>query len=170
MDSIHKPGMTVSRDSAAQTMTEFLGRTLKKRDVASETCQVAPSSTSKAVSSHKALCYHLISPHVIRRLARRLTDGAAKYGSVQWRMGINDGEYIQDRYNHFWEHLLKFQESGNTLDDNLGAMLWALHCLVEVEQLAPESFKQFIGVCGLFGEEAERYHLAEKEKRSKNSG
>lgn len=135
------------------------------RDVASETTKVQ-TGNSKAVSSKEALYYHLISPSLIRRLALRKTVGGKKYGQVQWRQGINDREYVRDRFNHLWEHLLKFMESGNTKDDNIGGMVWALDCLSEVERLCPESFKSIVGTCDLFGESAEVYHNEEMERRN----
>lgn len=136
----------------------------RRRDVFSETNQ-EQTGMGLAVSSHAALYYHLISPYTIKRLAERKTGGGVKYGWVQWRQGINDIEYVTDRYNHLWEHLLKFQEEGNEKDDNLGAMLWALDCLIEIERLCPEVLKQVIGTCKLFGKSAEQYHLDETPRR-----
>jgi hypothetical protein len=120
-----------------------------------------------AVSSHRADFFNLISPHTIRRLARRHTGGAIKYGSVQWRQGLNDTEYIADRFNHLWEHMLKFMESGNTEDDNIGGMLWALDCLSEAERLCPEAFSHVIGVSNVFGEAAVTVHTAEMLRRKR---
>lgn len=137
---------------------------IKMRDVASETSKEQTGS-SPAVSSYKALMYNLVSPHVIRRLATRLTVGGKKYGLVQWRIGVNDKEYISDRFNHLWEHLLLFMEAGDKSDDNLGAMMWALHCLMEVERLAPESFKNIVGMCDLFGQTATEFHECEMAKK-----
>jgi hypothetical protein len=98
-------------------------------------------------------------------LAKRLTVGGDKYGTVQWRQGINDAEYVTDRFNHFFDHLLKFMEDGNVKDDNLGAMLWGLHALVEVEALAPEALNLIIGQCQLFGAEATKVHEKEMDTR-----
>jgi hypothetical protein len=134
------------------------------RDVTTETNKVV-TGKSPAASSHKAQAYNLISPRFLRRLAKRLTVGGEKYGSVQWRQGINDADYVTDRFNHFFEHLLKFMEAGNTQDDNLGAMIWGLHCLADVEELAPEALAKVIGTCNLFGETATKVHEAEKKDR-----
>lgn len=128
-----------------------------KRNVANEKNAVV-ISRSGAKSSHEALYYHLIAPETIRRLALRMTEGSKKYGSVQWRRGLNDAEYVRDRFNHLWEHVLKLQQYGQAKDDNLGAMLWAINCLIEAERLCPKAFKSVFGSCELFGEAASKEH------------
>ena len=137
-----------------------------KRIIEKETTREV-TGNGPAVSSHRALFFHLISPYTIRRLGERKTGGGIKYGWVQWRQGVNDVEYVTDRYNHLWEHLLAFQESGNEHDDNLGAMLWAIDALIEIERLCPDVLKQVIGTCHLFGDSATEYHQREQERRKK---
>jgi hypothetical protein len=122
---------------------------------------------SGAASSHRALFFNLISPHTIRRLAKRKTDGGIKYGTVQWRQGINDAEYVADRFNHLFAHMLNFMESGNTEDDNIAAMLWALDALSEVERLCPQALAHVVGISDLFGASASRFHKAEQLRRGK---
>lgn len=134
------------------------------RNIAEENTKVV-TGLSPAVSSHKALNFNLVSPFVIIRLAQRLSVGAAKYGSVQWRQGINDVEYVTDRFNHTFQHLLNFMIEGNTKDDNLGAILWGLQCLLEVERLAPEALEGIVGVGNLFGEAATIFHKEELNRR-----
>ena len=135
------------------------------RVIEKETSKIAPGK-SAAVSSHQALFYNLISPHTIRRLALRKTNGAKKYGSVQWRQGVNDADYVTDRFNHLVEHLLRFMESGNKDDDNIGGMLWALDALSEVERLSPQSLSRVVGISDVFGVAAARLH-AEEMKQGK---
>jgi Domain of unknown function (DUF5664) len=137
----------------------------QRRDVAAETNKVV-TGAGAAVSSKRCLYYHLISPHFIKRLAERLTVGGDKYGMVQWRQGINDHLYVQDRLNHFWEHLLAFMEHGNEHDDNLGAMMWGLHALEEVERLCPVVLRRVLGVCNLHGPSATRVHVQEMDRRA----
>lgn len=137
-----------------------------RRQVEVETSKEQISKKSLAVSSHRALFYHLIDPDTLRRLAKRKTVGGIKYGVVQWRIGLNDVEYVTDRFNHLWEHLIAYMEDGNEYDDNLGAMLWALDCLCAAERLCPEVVKQVIGTSKLFGATALAYHQAEQERKS----
>ena len=138
----------------------------KQRDINSEITRVQ-TGTSVAQSSFKALNFNLISPHTLRRLAKRMSVGAQKYGSLQWRQGLNDAEYIADRFNHLVEHLLNFMESGNEIDDNLGGMLWGLNCLSEVERLAPKALSSIVGINDLFGRSATAFHKEEMKRRKK---
>lgn len=137
------------------------------RDLANENPGIAEiTGNSPAVSSHKALNFNLVSPHVLMRLAKRLSDGATKYGSLQWRQGINDAEYVADRFNHTIQHMLNFMVEGNTKDDNLGAAMWGLHCMMEVERLAPEALNKIVGVSNIYGELATKMHNIEMAKRN----
>jgi hypothetical protein len=137
------------------------------RKVETETTIVKTGAV--AASSHEAPFFNLISPHTIRRLAIRKTVGAKKYGSVQWRQGINDAQYVADRWNHFMEHVLEFMESGNEDDDNIGGMLWALDCISEVERLAPDAFKYVVGISSIFGERATEFHNKEMNARKEKA-
>lgn len=138
---------------------------MSERNIETEDTKVV-TGKSGAASSHRALSYNLISPYTIRRLAERLSKGAVKYGSVQWRQGINDAEYVADRYNHMMEHLLLFAAEGNTKDDNLGAVLWGINCLLEVERLAPEALIHVVGITDKFGETAKTFHEEEMRNRA----
>lgn len=135
------------------------------RDITNET-NIEVTGNGPAASSHKALNFNLVSPYVLMRLAKRLSDGATKYGSLQWRQGINDAEYIADRFNHTFQHMLNFQAEGNTKDDNLAAILWGLHCLMEVERLAPEALNKIIGVNNIYGSLATKLHAEEMAQRN----
>jgi hypothetical protein len=139
---------------------------VNKREVDKETSKEMIGK-SNAASSHRALSYNLISPHTIKRLAQRKSVGFVKYGSVQFRQGINDAEYVADRFNHLVNHLLEFMDHGNEGDDNIGGMLWALDCLSEVERLCPEALKHVVGISNLFGKEAVEFHQKEMRNREK---
>lgn len=143
-----------------------------KRDVGSENGGV-PTAPSGAMSSFKALMYHDIPPEIIRRLAERYTVGHKKYGvghvNLNWKTGLDDPEYIADRFNHFMEHLMCFLESQNEKDDNLGAMLWNLGFLVVAETKCPEAFELTFIQGKLFGESAAKAQQVIKEKSSVRS-
>lgn len=139
---------------------------MKKRIVDLETSK-AKIGNSPAVSSHRAPFFNLVSPHTLRRLAERHTGGGLKYGIMQWRQGLNDAAYVADRFNHLWEHLLKFMENGNAEDDNIGGMLWALDCLSEVERLCPEALNRVVGLSNVFGAAAVVMHKDEMARRTK---
>lgn len=137
---------------------------MTERNIETETSKVV-TGKSGAASSHKALSYNLVSPNTIRRLAERLSKGAVKYGSVQWRQGIDDAEYVADRYNHMMEHLLLFAAEGNAKDDNLGAVLWGINCLLEVERLAPDALNHIVGITDMYGDAAKTFHAEEMKNR-----
>lgn len=138
---------------------------MNMRDVTTETNKVQ-TGQSAAVRSHQAARYDLLGPEFIRRAAIRKTVGAKKYGSVQWRQGLNDVDYMIDAVNHLFDHLLKFMESGNEEDDNLGAIAWALDALMECERLHPEVFDQIYGACQLSGAAAADAHCEEMARRN----
>jgi hypothetical protein len=137
----------------------------KQRDVINEQDKVQIGSTP-AASSHQALFYHLIDPDTIRSVARRKTVGAIKFGSVQYRQGLTDPKFVADRLNHFIEHLLQFLESGDTFDDNSGAMLWFLDMVQTIKRECPEVLEQVFGTSKLIGEAATIFHNAEMAERT----
>lgn len=132
---------------------------MAKRDITKEKHFVR--SRNGAKSSFNALYFHDIPPELIRRAAKRYTDGHKKYGvgtyNLNWRTGLDDIEYVMERFNHLWEHLLNFLEDGNDKDDNLGAIVWCCAFLMEVERLHPELLKQVIGQSKFEGKTAREF-------------
>lgn len=133
----------------------------RRRDVEKETTAVSVGDT-EAKSSAGALFFNDIPPELIRRLAKRYTGGHKKYSpnslvNYNFRIGLTDPKYIADRLNHLVEHVLNFMESGNDLDDNLAAIVWACAFLMEAERLAPEELRKVVGHCQYFGESAKQF-------------
>lgn len=87
----------------------------------------------KVKSSKVSLRLDLVPEIFIRRVAQRFTEGAEKYGAYNYRKGINDPEFIQERINHLKNHLSQFLMEGNDKDDNLAAIGWAVAMLMEFE-------------------------------------
>lgn len=142
-------------------------RGVEIRDITKTDHEKVTTGKSTALSSHKALFFHDIPPELIRRIAKRYTGeikdgkpsgGHLKYGTghlnLNWRVGLDDVEYVVDRFNHLVDHLLDFSENLNDFDDNLAAMAWCIGFLMEAERLAPEVFREAFGQCKLFGEQA----------------
>jgi len=92
-----------------------------------------------ALSSHAALSYYTVPVEGARRVAARFTLGGDKYGHNDWKNG--DWTYVLERLAHVEEHLLRLKESGNTDDDNLGAILWGGYCLAWYEKHKPEEWR-----------------------------
>lgn len=98
---------------------------------------------SGATSSIRAIMYHLIPACFNRRTGLRFTVGAITHGEYNYRKGLmgNDIQWLIDRFNHIEEHWMKFKESGNKDDDNLGAMAWGIAVIMEAEEKNPELVK-----------------------------
>lgn len=97
---------------------------------------VAPSG---ATSSKGATMFSLIPIRALRRLALRFALGLSKHGRDNWRKGITDEQWIEDRYNHAIEHLMTWWDKRNGYtpddgDDDLGAAMWGCAILIEVDE------------------------------------
>lgn len=113
--------------------------------------------SSGAKSSGQLPRYDLIPWHLFaERLARRYTEGAQKYGEVNWQQGLHDRAYVLDRANHTLVHLHRaieymrdrsrpetFQDSAEppfaseprvTGDDDLAAALWGVIFLMAAQR------------------------------------
>jgi hypothetical protein len=66
--------------------------------------------SSGAVSSGRKPPYHLIPAYALARIANRFKLGADKYGVDNWKKGATDRDFILDRINHAFEHLINLKE------------------------------------------------------------
>lgn len=82
--------------------------------------------------------YRLVPKEGLRRLALRYTVGGQKYGEGNWKRGLRNQGFIEERKNHLVEHLFEYLERGNKNDDNLAAIAWGCFCLMEAEKVALE--------------------------------
>jgi hypothetical protein len=88
----------------------------------------------KAKSSKVALRLDLVPECFIRRVAERFTLGAENYGEYNYRKGITDEKFIQERINHLKLHLSNFFIRGYAdPDDNLSAVASGVAMLMEFE-------------------------------------
>lgn len=87
-----------------------------------------------ATSSKLSLRMDLVPEIFIRRVAKRYTEGAAKHGDYNYRKGLTDPEFIQERIAHLRLHLSDWLMGINTQDDNLSAVAWGIAFLMEVEE------------------------------------
>lgn len=81
---------------------------------------------SGATSSENLPPYDLLPMNFLRRVAARFGLGAVKHGRFNYRKGLNDKEFIQDRLNHAFVHLKNAMdtiEAGEIFeDDDLAAV------------------------------------------------
>lgn len=92
--------------------------------------------TSGAKTRKVGVEYRLLPMEGVRRIALRYTLGLARYGENNWKKGLRDEAFLNERKNHLVEHLLKYLEEGNAADDNLAAVVWGCFTLMEAEKVA----------------------------------
>jgi hypothetical protein len=82
--------------------------------------------TSGAQSSSQKAGYWMIPFVVLQAVAKRFDLGAQKYDAHNWKRGCEDGAFMRDRFNHLFEHLMKFKEGGDEEDDMEGSIIAVL--------------------------------------------
>ena len=134
--------------------------------------KAATGKKSKALSSKRSLFFHDVPPELWRRVANRYTVGHLKYTAdvtmnLNWREGLDDPQYIVDRLNHMFQHMVDFIDKGDEEDDNLAGVVWGAAFLMEVERMHPELLKQVIGQSRFSGEEARKFReFIKKEQQA----
>lgn len=91
--------------------------------------------------SSPVIQYDLVPPILLEQVAKRFELGLERYGRDNWRTGLSDPEFLQNRANHALAHLLAFihQTPGEDSPmDNLAAVGWAVAVLLEAERLKLE--------------------------------
>lgn len=89
---------------------------------------------SGASSSGNVPPYECLTETFLRRSAERMRLGM-HYGKHNWKKGIKDKQFILDRLNHAFEHLVKAQSAIDSdiiaEDDNLAAVV--VNCMFAME-------------------------------------
>lgn len=67
-----------------------------------------------------------------------MSEGAKDHGERNWEQGISDPAWVTECYNHILEHLLKWKEGAEPLDDHLAGVLCGVGFLMVSEEEAPE--------------------------------
>lgn len=100
---------------------------------------------SGAKSSGRALPYDAIPFSLDNAVARRLELGMMKYTRDNWKLGLDEPEYIRDRVNHLYRHLRLIQtgdESEESLEANVDAVAWGAMFLAEAATEHNLAFRQ----------------------------
>lgn len=87
--------------------------------------------TSGAKSTIQKPMYHLIPLTALELLAERFGYGAARHGERNYRKGGNDPEFINDRVNHLFEHVVNFAE--HRRQEDLAAILCNAAILADIK-------------------------------------
>jgi len=89
---------------------------------------------SGAATSGNLPPYECLTPLFLRRSAERMRLGL-RYGKHNWKKGIEDKEFILNRLNHAFEHLILAMEAIDSdtpvSDDNLAAVV--VNCMFAME-------------------------------------
>jgi hypothetical protein len=147
-------------------------RGVEVRDVAKERGGI-PIAPSGAMSSFKALFFHDIPPEVLFALANRYTGGHRKYGvghiNINWKTGLDDPEYIADRYNHAVTHLISNTDLDLAeQDEHLEGALWNVAFLIVAKKRCPKAFKEAFIQGNLIGKAAAELQAKMKEQLESN--
>lgn len=96
--------------------------------------EVKQEFKSGAISSGNKLPYECLTPTFLKRSAARMELGL-HYGKHNWKKGAKDKDFILDRLNHAFEHLIKaMYEIDNNIqytDDDLAAVV--VNCMFAME-------------------------------------
>jgi hypothetical protein len=91
--------------------------------------------TDKAKSDKLGLGLVLIPFHSIYRIGAIFIEGL-RYGRDNWKKGLFDKEYQEERLEHALNHLFLYKE-GDTSEDHLAKVAW--FCITQMELLRVES-------------------------------
>lgn len=102
---------------------------------------------SGATSSERAPMFTLLPLRALIEVTRRFEAGVPKHGRQNWRKGIHDPDWIEDRWNHAITHLLTawgkregFIPPGkDSILDDLAAVGWGALALLEAELAARDA-------------------------------
>lgn len=109
---------------------------IANRDVLAEEPKVShEGGATRTVAKTR---FDLVPAEAEHRVALRYGQGAEKHGENNWKKGGKD--FIKSCLAHAQAHLNAFKQSGNKLDDNLGAALWNISSLCWFESHKPEEF------------------------------
>lgn len=86
----------------------------------------------KAKSEYIGCNYHQLHPDFIRRVAKIHAEGEKKYGYQNATLGLTDQRWIDDRFDHAMDHLLRYRE-GDRTEDHLAKVGWFLDLMMKVE-------------------------------------
>src|SRR5690349_11965440 len=90
---------------------------------------------SGAKSSERKPRYDLVSKALLERWAQRMTEGATSHGERNYLRGAADTQFITDRRNHLFEHVLRYLD-GDTSTDHAAAVIANLQILEDCRQSA----------------------------------
>lgn len=92
-----------------------------------------PTQTPKAATDKLGLGLTLIPYHSVMALGEIFIEGL-RYGKNNWRKGVNDPEYQEERLEHALRHLMLWKE-GDRSENHLAKVMWFCATQLELERL-----------------------------------
>ena len=89
---------------------------VKELDLVSE---YKPQPKTEILGYH----YHQLHPDFIRRVSKIYHEGSKKYGKDNYKQGFKDTAFLDERFNHVMDHLLRYRE-GDRTEDHLAKIAW----------------------------------------------
>lgn len=89
--------------------------------------------TAKAKTDKLLLGLTMIPFYPLFRLGKIFVEGL-RYGRDNWKQGVNDKEYQDERLNHALRHLFLWKE-GDRSEDHLAKVMWFCATQIELERL-----------------------------------
>jgi hypothetical protein len=98
---------------------------------------IRPKATSKAASDKSGTGISLIPLRSLFDLGKIFIEGL-RYGRDNWKKGVNDKEYQEERLEHALVHLIKWKE-GDRTEPHLAKVAWFCFTQLELERLEKET-------------------------------
>jgi hypothetical protein len=92
---------------------------------------------SKAKSDKSNTGLVMVPWYSIMRIGKIFVEGL-RYGRDNWKKGVNDKEYQEERFEHAMVHLIKYKE-GDTTEDHLAKVAW--FCVTQMELMRLEQLE-----------------------------
>lgn len=104
--------------------------------------QSMTTTPQKAKSDKVETGLVLIPWYSILELGKIFIEGL-RYGRDNWKKGVNDKEYQEERLEHAMLHLLKWKE-GDRTEQHLAKVMWFCATQLELERIEREPVRQEI--------------------------
>ncbi len=122
-------------NSIGKTVLQFRGNSQSVCFRAKEPVQ-SPADDSKAKSDVVGVGLMLIPWYSILSIGKIFIEGL-RYGRDNWKKGVGDKTYQEERLEHAMLHLIKYKERDRT-EDHLAKVAWFCVTQIELERLEKE--------------------------------
>lgn len=129
----HPKGTSVRYRRCTQCMWSERMKTTIEPTLAS---QLLPTP-EKAATDKVGTGLVMIPFYSVLRLGKIFVEGL-RYGRDNWKKGVHDKEYQEERLEHAMLHLIKWKE-GDRTEDHLAKVMWFCTTQMELERLEKET-------------------------------